>query len=76
MSKLFQNVKGQKIDYETFKTQYDSNPALQRLVQDFNNRTITIKTTNQPMPSQSEVPGGTGAVDAMAKQAAKKMMNR
>jgi len=76
MSRMAQNSSGNMIDYETFKAEYDANPMIQDVVQSFNDRGIVLKTKNKadmPLVGQEKK---TGAVDAMAKRATAKAINR
>ncbi len=66
-------------DYETFKSMYDSNPAIQNLVKNFNNQGIELNVPGAP----DEEPKGDGtqtpqdsqaAVDKMAASAAPKQL--
>lgn len=74
---MLQNVTGQEVDYDLFKTQFDTNPQLKSLVDRFDGHGITIKTKKQAGEPQS-VPGekSTGNVEASAKRAAAATLNR
>lgn len=76
MSKMMQNITGQEINYDAFKSEFDTNPQLKGLVDKFDENGITIKTKNKV-----EEPGKVGdkekaktAVNAAAKRAAAKMV--
>lgn len=69
-----QNIDGQQVDYETFKAEYDSNPELQSLVQNFDSRGITVKTREKEMPTVGTKK--TDSVASSAKRAAAKVINR
>jgi hypothetical protein len=72
-----QNTTGQEIDYDAFKAEFDSNPALKNLVDNFDERGITIKTKNKI--EKPGVPGDKAkaqkAVNTSAKRAAAKMIS-
>lgn len=53
-------------DYETFKVMYDTNPALQSLIKDFNDSGITLNVPGAP----DEEPKGSGVQDPQDSQAA------
>lgn len=72
---MYQNISGQRVDYETFKADFDANPNLQGLVQNFDSRGITLKTQEVEMPQQGQ-DKGTKQVDSMAKRATAKAMKR
>ena len=49
---MMQNVTGQKIDYDLFKMQFDSNPSVKNLVNRFDGQGIEIKTKEKKMPTE------------------------
>lgn len=53
-------------DYETFKSMYDSSPALQSLVKNFNDRGIELNVPGAP----NEEPKGDGTAQPQDSQAA------
>jgi hypothetical protein len=53
-------------DYETFKSMYDSNPALQSMVKNFNDKGIELNVPGSP----EEEPKGDGTQDPEDSQAA------
>lgn len=53
-------------DYETFKAMYDSTPALQTLVKDFNQNGIELNVPGAP----EEAPQGSGTAQPQDSQAA------
>lgn len=53
-------------DYETFKSMYDSSPALQSLVKNFNDRGIELNVPEAP----NEQPKGDGTAQPQDSQAA------
>jgi hypothetical protein len=70
------NTSGQQIDYETFKSEFDSNPAYQNIVDRFDSAGITVKTkTKDNQPRQGNGSGGS-SVDSMAKRAAANTLKR
>jgi hypothetical protein len=44
ISKMMQNISGQEMDYDLFKAEFDTNPALKQLVDRFDGHGIIIKT--------------------------------
>lgn len=73
---MMQNTTGQEIDYDAFKAEFDANPQMKELVDNFDENGVTIKTKAK----QAEA-GGVGdkakaqnAVKASAKRAAAKMI--
>ena len=75
---MLQNVGGQELDYDAFKSAFDSNPSFQQLVDKFDADGVTIKTKNQATPAG--VPGNKdkakAAVNSSAKRAAAKALNK
>ena len=55
-----------RIDYETFKKLYDTNPDLQAIVRDFNERGIELDVPG----AESKSPAASGAESPQASQAA------
>lgn len=77
LSKMMQNTTGQEIDYDAFKSQFDANPQLGNLVDNFDENGVVIKTK-----AKEQEPGKVGdkakakaAVNQSAKRAAAKMMS-
>lgn len=71
---MAQNTTGQQVDYETFKAEFDSSPALQAVVKRFDDRGVVVNTREKDMPTVGQEK--TGKVDAMAKRAAAKLTKR
>lgn len=75
---MMRNLGGQELDYDSFKSQFDSNPAYQQLVDKFDADGVTIKTKNKITPAG--VPGDKAASQAnvisSAKKAAAKALNK
>ncbi len=64
-------------DYETFKAMYDSNPAIQNLVRDFNADGINLNVPGTDKDTETPVKQGQtsqDAVDQMAASAAPKQL--
>jgi len=57
-------------DYETFKSMYDSSPALQNLVHDFNADGINLNVPGTDRETETPVKQGESPSDAVAKMAA------
>ena len=73
---MMQNTTGQEIDYDAFKAEFDANPQMKELVDNFDENGVTIKTK-----AKKEETGGVGnkskaknAVASSAKRAAAKMI--
>jgi hypothetical protein len=67
LSNLMQNMDGDNINYDSFKSSYDSNPeAFKTLVQNYDARGITLKTQKKEVKQGDQAPG---AVAQMAKSA-------
>ena len=76
LSNIMQNTTGQEIDYDSFKAEFDANPQMKELVDNFDENGIVIKTK-----AKKEQTGGVGdktksknAVISSAKRAASKMI--
>ena len=72
---MAQNISGQGVDYETFKAEYDNDPALQDVIDNFDERGVTLKTSESDMPVQ-QGQASVGSVESSAKRAAAKVVNR
>lgn len=57
-------------DYETFKSMYDSSPALQNLVRDFNADGVNLNVPGTDLDTQSPVKKGESPSDKVAQIAA------
>jgi hypothetical protein len=75
---MMRNLGGQELDYDSFKSQFDSNPAYKQLVDKFDADGVTIKTKNKITPAG--VPGDKASAQAnvmsSAKKAAAKALNK
>lgn len=71
-----QNITGQEINYDAFKAEFDANPQLKGLVDNFDENGITIKTKNkaQEPATAGNKEKAKAAVNASAKRAAAKMV--
>lgn len=63
-----QNTGNQQFTYELFKVAYDSDPKLQDIVADFDQNTITLKTSETDDVERKPVAGG-NKISQMAKRA-------
>lgn len=65
-------------DYETFKAMYDSTPALQALVKDFNDQGVTLNVPGAPDDKHPTQDGQSSAekVDQMASAAVDQQMDQ
>jgi hypothetical protein len=78
MSQMMQNITGQQVDYDAFKAEFDANPQMKNIVDNFDENGITIKTK-----TKAAVPGVPGdkaksqaAVMSTAKKAASKLLGK
>ena len=73
---MMQNVSGLDVDYDAFKAQFDTNPNLKGLVDNFDENGITIKTKAKKLePGQpSDKQKAMANVKSSAKRAAAKMV--
>jgi hypothetical protein len=70
ISKMMQNTTGQEVDYDAFKSQFDANPQIKNLVDNFDENGITIKTKAKEVePGQ---PGDKNKAMANVKSSAKR----
>ncbi len=75
LSKMLTNISGQAISYDSFKSEYDANPAFASLVSRFDSRGIILKTHEEQSTAVSST-DATSTNDQMAKAASKKMISR
>ncbi len=71
---MAKNLTGQPIDYESFKAEFDSNPALKNLIHRFDGRGIVIKTKAKEKDLVSNKPVSNG--NAEAQRAASSTLKR
>lgn len=45
LDQIMQNVDNQQFTYDTFKTAYDNDPKIQDIVKNFDQNTLTLKTS-------------------------------
>lgn len=76
ISGMMQNITGQKVDYDSFKAAFDSNPELKGLIDNFDDDGIVIKTKEKVKPTVQGQPTDTGAINASAKRAAANTLKR
>jgi|694.fasta_scaffold00357_40 hypothetical protein len=65
ISKIYQNVTGQDLDYDTFKMIFDKDPNVKNLVQNFSSYGITIKTKEKEPPTELGQKPQTNNADAV-----------
>jgi hypothetical protein len=68
LDKYMQNIGNQQFNYDTFKLEYDKDPKLQQIVADFDQNSITLKTSETDDVSVKK-PSGKNTVGQMAKRA-------
>lgn len=73
---MMQNTTGQEVDYDAFKAQFDANPQLKNIIDNFDANGIVIKTKAKEVePGKvSDKAKSKAAVDSSAKRAAAKMI--
>lgn len=71
---MMQNATGQEVDYDAFKSQFDSNPQMKNLVNKFDENGITIKTKNKSEEPEITSDKSKSSIDSSAKRAASKML--
>ncbi len=49
---MLQNISGQEMDYDLFKTEFDKNPAIKNLVDRFDGNGVVIKTKEKNQPTE------------------------
>lgn len=64
-----QNVDNQQFSYDTFKMSYDSDPKIQAIVADFDQNSITLKTSEMDDVNPRKPIGGGNKISQMAKRA-------
>jgi len=69
-----QNATGQEIDYDAFKSQFDSNPQMKNLVDKFDADGITIKTKNKEKDQAVKADKSKSNIATSAKRAASNML--
>jgi hypothetical protein len=71
---MLKNVSGTQMDYETFKTEFDTIPQLKNIVAQFDGRGLTLKTKEKPEATRSNK--NNSGIDAAASRAAAKTMKQ
>lgn len=76
ISKIMQNMTGQTVDYDSFKVQFDANPELKNLIDNFDENGIVIKTKakKQEPGKVADKDKAMNNVKSAAKRAAAKMI--
>lgn len=72
---MLQNISGTEMDYETFKSEFDSLPQLANIVQQFDGQGITLKTKEKPEATRGQ-PKDQGGINSSAKRAANKALQQ
>jgi len=70
------NIGGQEVNYDSFKMEFDSNPALQGLIDNFNAQGVTLKTKKKELDQISNKKADGAGISNSAKRAAEKIINR
>jgi hypothetical protein len=74
LNNLMQNVGEEQFDYDSFKSQYDASPMIQKLVFKFDNRGVELKTYGTD-PKKSQGGEKETSISKMAKNAAKRRIS-
>lgn len=74
ISNMLQNVGGGLLNYDVFKTQFDSNPQFKEIIKRFDSRGLVLKTNKElEKPGQgSDIDASKANVERSAKRAAAK----
>jgi hypothetical protein len=73
ISSIMKHSTGIEYTYDQFIDAYESSPALQNIVSDYNDRGLTLVTQPQEVEPESE---GGSDIESSAKTAAKKTLDR
>lgn len=65
ISRMLQNISGQEMDYDLFKTEFDANPALKKLVDRFDGKGVVVKTKEKNQPTEKGTKSKSNNSDAM-----------
>lgn len=68
LDRYMRNIGDQQFNYESFKAVYDTDPKIQRIVQDFDQETITLKS-NEVDDLAGGAEAGANHISTMAKRA-------
>ncbi|NDG30351.1 hypothetical protein EB118_09800 [bacterium] len=74
ISNMLQNVSGLKMDYETFKKQYDEIPELQQIIDGFDKNGVRLTTRQEPEATKSG--NKPSDLNVAAKRAANKVLQQ
>jgi|TARA_B100001094_G_scaffold285029_1_gene298900 predicted RNA-binding protein associated with RNAse of E/G family len=70
LDQLMQNVGKSQFSYDVFKTAYDTDPAVQALIKNFDKEKLTFKSDAMDnIPQDAKEPSADKTVSSMAKRA-------
>ena len=69
LNRLMKNAGREQFDYRTFKAAYDSDPRLKRMIKNFNQDGVTLKTDTDADTTAPQQDLGNTKVSQMAKRA-------
>jgi hypothetical protein len=74
---MMQNISGQQINYDAFKKEFDNNPALDSLVDRFDDDGVVLKTKNKATKAPvRKSKGEAGDIKGSAKRAAANILKK
>jgi hypothetical protein len=71
---MLRNISGTKMDYETFKAEFDQVPQLKNIVDSFNDQGVVLKTKEKPEATRSDK--SATSLDKSASRAAGKTLKQ
>ena len=71
---MLRNISGTKMDYETFKAEFDQVPQLKNIVDSFNDQGVILKTKEKPEATRSDK--SATSLDKSASRAAGKTLKQ
>ena len=71
---MLHNISGTKMDYETFKAEFDQVPQLKNIVDRFDGQGVVLKTKEKPEATRSDK--SAGSLDKSASRAAGKTLKQ
>jgi len=71
LNKLMRNTNREQFDYRTFKAAYDSDERIKKMIKNFNQDGITLKTDIDADKAAPQEDPGNSKVSQMAKRATK-----
>jgi len=72
LNKILSNVGGVSVNHDAFKSAYDSNPAIKKMVKNFDQSGITLDTDAESPDIPTKKGARSSSLKTMAKRATKK----